>query len=110
MASIGLTISLPTGVQHIKLYPITCSIDLIAKAQCLSMVQHNGYYGCKDCLIKGDHIPSGKGYAHCYKYSEAINAAARDDESFISDAIESYQTGQVVYIVKMIHCCCFFST
>ena len=30
----------------------------------LNMVQHNGRYCCKDCLIEGKHVPNKKGYSH----------------------------------------------
>ena len=67
--------SLSNGVAFkIMLYPIVGTMDLIAKAQFLNMTQHNGHFGCKDCLIEGSHLHSGKGYAHCYSYEEALKS------------------------------------
>ena len=92
--------SLSNGVTFkISLYPIVCTMDLIAKAQFLNMTQYNGRFGCKDCLIEGSHLHSGKGYAHCYSYEEALESMERDDISFTLDAINSFKTGgSVCYI------------
>ena len=88
--------SLSNGVaSKIMLYPIVGTMDLIAKAQFLNMTQHNGRFGCKDCLIEGSHLRSGKGYAHCYSY-EALKSKDRDDISFNLDAISSFKTGRSV--------------
>lgn len=85
----------PTAVA-IKVFPITCSMDFIPKAQFLNMVQHNGAFGCKDCLTKGDHVTSKKGFAHYYSYKETVQAELRCDRSFIEDAILSYSKNKRV--------------
>ena len=97
----GLWMSLSNGVTFkISLYQIVCTMDLIAKAQFLNMTQHNGRFGCKDCLIEGSHLRSGKGYAYCYSYEEALKSKERDDISFTLNAINSFKTGGSV---------CYFS-
>ena len=89
--------SLSNGVAFkIILYPIVGTMDLIAKAQFLNMTQHNGHFGCKDCLIEGSHLHSGKGYAHCYSHEEALKSKELDDISFTLDAISSFKTGRSV--------------
>ena len=86
--------SLSYGVAFkISLYPTVCTMDLIAKAEFLNMTQYNGRFGCKDCLIEGKHLHSGKGYTHCYSYKKALESKERDDISFALDAINSFKTG-----------------
>ena len=71
-------------------------MDLIAKAQFLHMVQHNGYFGCKDCLIEGEHVKNKKGYSHCYPYEQSMAARKREKNSFYSDALEAHTTRKTV--------------
>ena len=66
----------------ISLQPIFCIMNLIEKVQFLNMIQHNERFGCKDCLIEGSHLRSGKGYVHCYSYEEALKSKERDDIFF----------------------------
>ena len=56
----------------VKPLPIATLMDLIAKAQFLPMDQYNGFCGCKDCLVKGCHVSTKKGYAHTYMYEDAL--------------------------------------
>ena len=104
---LGITLTVtectkPTTLQ-VKIFPIVSTMDLIAKAQFLNMVQHNGAYGCKDCLTVGSHIPSGKGYAHCYSYEETLVAASRTEKSFIEDAIKAYKSDKNVRVIVCIY-------
>ena len=92
----------------VKLYPVVCVMDLIAKAPFLNMIQHNGKYGCKDCLIESSHIQSGKGYAHCYPYADAITAVVRTNESFLADAYEAFRSGQMVCYISLHYRSCLF--
>jgi len=73
-------------------------MDLIAKAQFLNMVQHNGYFGCSKCNIKGDHIPQKKGYCHTYPFTEAIVALPRNDIDVTNDALKAAQSKKSVCI------------
>ena len=49
-------VSVTTSAQkllHCKLCIVACSVDLVAKAPLLNMIQFNGLYGCPKCLQKG---------------------------------------------------------
>ena len=71
-------------------------MDLQGKGFWLNMVLHNGAYGCLDCYTKGYHVKSGKGYAHCYPYSEFQEAALRTSQQFKDDALKAQQSRKTV--------------
>lgn len=71
-------------------------MDLQGKGFWLNMVLHNGAFGCLDCYTKGYHVPSGKGYAHCYPYSEFKKAALRTSQQFKDDAAKAQQSNKTV--------------
>lgn len=53
----GLMLSLPDlGGITVKAVLVCCTCDLPARAQVMSMVQFNGYYGCPCCLQKGMYL------------------------------------------------------
>jgi len=68
-------------------------MDLIAKAQFLNMVQHNGNFGCSKCKIK-----EKKGYCHTYPFTEAIVALTRNDIDVTNDALKASQSKKSVCI------------
>ena len=83
---------------NIKAMPLLCSLDLPAKAHFMDMTYYSGASACKDCLIQGQRIPSGKGTATYYSYQEAINALKHTDDSYLDDALEANETGERVII------------
>lgn len=42
----------------IKIFPITCCVDAVARAPLQGLTQYNGYYGCNWCLHPGKWITS----------------------------------------------------
>lgn len=98
LLGVSLTVKSKGAVKEIevKLFAVASSMDLIAKAQFLNMILHNGAYGCKDCYTKESHVPSKKGHAHQYSFDETVNAARRSEINFTSDALKAYQTNNTV--------------
>ena len=93
----GLTIC-PPNYEQIQtcVFPLLTTLDLQAKGFWLNMVLHNGQSGCLNCYTKGQHVKSGKGYAHAYSYSEYKASALRTSQQFKDDAIKAYQSGKTV--------------
>ena len=95
--SIGLAISPPGHEQiYTRVFPCLTTMDLQGKGFWLNMVLHNGAFGCLDCYTKGYHVKSGKGYAHCYPYSEYKKSALRTSQQFKEDAVKAQQTNKTV--------------
>ena len=95
--SLGLAISPPGHEQiYTKVFPCLTTMDLQGKSFWLNMVLHNGAFGCLDCYTKGYHVKSGKGYAHCYPYSEYKKSALRTSQQFKEDAVKAQQTNKTV--------------
>ena len=49
----GLSVNIQSGKFKCKLFVIAGTLDLIAKAPALNMIQFNGLYGCSKCMQKG---------------------------------------------------------
>ena len=87
----------------------TC--DLPAKAVCLNMIGHNGFYGCPYCLQPGETYftnTDGRGHVHVYPY-EHQHTIYRDKTSVRRYAKEALENNTVT---KGIHppgsCLMFF--
>lgn len=78
-------------------------MDLQGKGFWLNMVLHNGAFGCLDCYTKGYHVKSGKGYAHCYPYSEYRKATLRTSQQFKDDAVRAQQSNKTVSVFLNLH-------
>lgn len=74
---------------------VTVVADLPAKAECLNMVQFNGYYGCSLCLIKGSYSLE----FHKMTYPLTMEGTLRDAGSHAVHAREA-TTKKPVYGVK----------
>ena len=72
MFVIGIQFKVKSEVNTVKPLPIATLMDVIPKAQFLPMDQYNGFCGCKDCLVKGCHVSTKKGYAHTHLYEDAL--------------------------------------
>ena len=84
---------------NIKIMPLLCTVDLDAKAHFLKMHKHNGSHSCKDCLVNGQHVPSGGGQARCFPFPEAIKAEKRTDEGCIRDGFAAMDSHAVVSLI-----------
>ena len=99
-----MTISVNGTERKIFVYPLIFTMDLIAKAQFLNMVQHNGYFGCSKCNIRGDHVQQKKGYCHIYPFEDSLTTLPRSDEQMQNDALNAVQSKKSVCIMFCLTC------
>jgi hypothetical protein len=97
-------VSTPSGKLKCKFFAIAGTLDLIAKAPALNMIQFNGLYGCSKCLQKGHTVTIGGGHTHVYPYNSRNPSGpprlAQMHKHFCSEALSTAQTVRsVLYFI-----------
>lgn len=73
---------------ELKIHPIICSIDSVARPMVLNMAQYNGKFGCTYCYHKGEIIVVGKGHARVYVYAKKKLRNKTSHDRHVKKAIE----------------------
>eukprot|EP00733_Pompholyxophrys_punicea_P000191 Pompholyxophrys_punicea_v1_NODE_34_length_4918_cov_64.972445.p1 type:complete len:794 gc:universal NODE_34_length_4918_cov_64.972445:3073-692(-) len=93
-----LNLVAPNGYfEKVKVYLLTFSCDLVAKALVLNSLQYNGLCGCHNCEEEGE-IAQGTGNVRVFPY--VPEPVVRTMEKMLLYAKEALETGQPVKGVK----------
>jgi hypothetical protein len=102
LADNGLSVSTPSGKLKFKLLVVAGTLDLVAKAPALNMIQFNGMYGCPKCLQKGRSVSTGGGHSHVYPYNRNNPSgpprSERTHKRHSSEALSTSQTVSKIYV------------
>lgn len=66
----GISVNSPAGNRSIKVLPLMCVSDSIARPALRNSTQFNGEFGCGLCYHPGFHLQRGRGHARSYSIQE----------------------------------------